>query len=128
MKLRGFGILEVLISGTMLVLGLAGVVSFAAHANQTAGHQRHITIASHVAEMQMEKLLLLFADDARLANGSHTGLRYDDIGNLSATGIYQTTWQITTSSPVPGARTVVVTVTWTEAGRTRTTSMRTIRS
>ena len=126
--LGGFGILEVLISGTMLLLGLAGVVSFAAQADGSAAHQRHITIAAHVAEMQMEKLVLLFPDDARLANGPHTGPRYDDVGNPAATGRYQTTWQVETATPIAGARSVVVTVTWSEATGTRTTSLKTIRT
>jgi len=112
----------------MLVLGLAGVVSFAAQASGSAGHQRHITIAAHVAEMQMEKLVLLFPDDARLSNGAHTGPRYDDVGNPAATGRYRTTWQVTTGSPIPGARSVTVTVTWNESTGTRTTSLTTIRS
>ncbi len=126
--LRGFGILEVLISGTMLLLGLAGVVSFAAQANGSAAHQRHITIAAHVAEMQMEKLVLLFPDDARLSNGAHTGPRYDDIGNPEATGRYRTSWLVATGNPIAGARSVVVTVTWNEATGTHTTTLKTIRT
>lgn len=112
----------------MLLLGLAGVVSFAAQANGSAAHQRHITIAAHVAEMQMEKLVLLFPDDARLTNGAHTGPRYDDVGNPAATGRYQTSWQVATGTPIAGARSLIVTVTWNEATGTRTTSLKTIRT
>lgn len=127
-SLRGFGILEVLISGTMLVLGLAAVVSFASSTSGIAAHQRHITIGAHVAELQMEKLLLLPPDDARLTSGGHTGPRYDDVGTPAALGDYHTTWSVAVDAPIAGTRTITVTVTWTEQGTSRTTTLTTIRS
>lgn len=125
---RGFGLLEVMISATLLLVGLAGVVSFAAHASTTAAHQRHITIAAHIAEVQIEKLVLLNNDDARLAAGPHTGLRYDDVGGPAVTGDYRTSWVVQTATPLVGARTIVVTVEWKEGGTTRTTTLKTVRT
>lgn len=125
---HGFGLLEVMISATMLVLGLAGVLSFAAQTSGTAAHQRQITVAAHVAEIQLEKLVLLSPDDSRLTSGTHVGPRYDQIGNPSSTGKFQTKWAVTTSSPILGTRTVVVTVTWTEPTGTKTTTLKTIRT
>ncbi len=125
---RGFGLLEVMISGTMLVLGLAGVLSFASLTSGSAAHQRKITIGAHVAEMQLEKLVLLAPDDARLTSGTHPGPRYDDVGNPSATGEYVTKWVVTTNTPITGTRTVVLTVSWTESTGTRTTTLKTIRT
>jgi len=125
---HGFGLLEVMISATMLVLGLAGVLSFAAQTSGTAAHQRQITVASHVAEIQMEKLLLLAPDDSRLTAGVHVGPAYDQIGNPSATGKFETRWTVTTSDPILGARRVVVTVRWTEPTGAKATTLKTIRT
>lgn len=125
---RGFGLVEVMISATMLVLGLAGVLSFAAQTSETAAHQRQITVASHVAEIQIEKLLLLSPDDSRLTAGLHDGPGYDQVGNPSATGKFQTRWLVTTSMPITGTRTVVVTVLWTEPTGAKTTTLKTIRT
>jgi Tfp pilus assembly protein PilV len=126
--LRGFGMLEVLISGTMLVLGLAAVLSFASSTSGVAAHQRHITQGAHIAELQMEKLLLLPPDHTRLTNGVHVGPRYDDVGTPSASGDYHTTWSVAVDAAIPGTRTMTVTVTWTEATGTRSTTLTTIRS
>lgn len=125
---RGFGMLEVLISGTMLVLGLAAVLSFASSTSGVAAHQRHITQGAHVAELQMEKLLLLPPDEARLTSGPHVGPRYDDVGTPSPSGDYHTTWSVAVDTPITGTRTLTVTVTWTEQGATRSTTLTTIRS
>ncbi len=127
-SVRGFGILEVLISGTMLVLGLAAVLSFVSSTSGVASHQRHITIGAHVAELQMEKLLLLPPDEARLNSGSHVGPKYDDVGTPSATGGYETTWFVAVDTPITATRTITVTVTWTEPTGLRTTTLTTIRS
>jgi type II secretory pathway component PulJ len=125
---RGFGVLEVLISASLLVIGLASVVSFSAQSSAVAAHQRQVTIGAHVAEMQMERLLLLFPDDARLSSGAHTGPRFDGIGNPSASGAFATSWVVATGSPIQGARTITLTVTWTEGGAPRTVTLRTIRT
>ena len=125
---RGFGILEVLISGTMLVLGLAAVLSFASSTSGVAAHQRHITQGAHVAELQMEKLLLLSPDDARLDSGTHVGPRYDEVGTPSATGEYHTTWSVAVDTPITSTRTITLTVTWTERAVQRSTTLTTIRS
>ncbi len=127
-RFRGFGLLEVLISGSMLVLGLAAVLSFVSSTSGVAAHQRHITQAAHVAELQMEKLLLLPPDEARLTNGVHVGPQYDEIGTPSGSGEYQTTWTVAVDSPVTGTRRLTVTVTWSEQGTPRSTTLVTIRS
>jgi Tfp pilus assembly protein PilV len=127
-SVRGFGILEVLISGTMLVLGLAAVLTFVSSTSAVASHQRHITIGAHVAELQMEKLLLLPPDEVRLSSGSHVGPKYDDVGTPSATGAYETTWSVAVDTPITATRTITVTVTWTEPTGLRTTTLTTIRS
>jgi Tfp pilus assembly protein PilV len=124
---RGFGILEVLISGSLLAVGLAGIVSFAGQANAIVGHQRHVTIASHVAEVQLEKLLTLYADDTRLSDGAHAGSSFKVDGSPGS-GPYTTSWVVVTGSPIAGARRVMVTVTWQEAGVAKTLSLQTIRT
>jgi Tfp pilus assembly protein PilV len=124
---RGFGLIEVLVSGTMLAVGLAGIVSFAGQANAALGHQRHLTVAGNVAERQMEALLTLYADDARLTDGDHTGSTFDTIGAPGA-GPYTTSWVVEAGVPVPGARRITVTVSWQEGAVTKTTRLRTVRT
>lgn len=125
---RAFGLLEVIISATLLITALAGILSFSAHASTVAGHQRHMTVASHIAEVQMEKLLQAYGDDARLGHGSHSGPAYDDVANPVAGGDYTTSWVIIAGTPIAGARTVIVTVAWKESTGPKTTSLRTIRT
>ncbi|MDP2342533.1 MAG: hypothetical protein Q8O67_16370 [Deltaproteobacteria bacterium] len=125
---RGFGLIEVIISGSLLLIGLAGVVQFAGYAEVMTGHQQNMAGAVHVAEKTMEELLLLYPDDARLGDGPHTGSRYDKVGNGSPTGLFATTWTVAAGVPLPGARTVEVTVTWIERAKTKTTRLRTIRT
>lgn len=127
-RLRGFGLLEVIISGSLLLIGLAGVVQFAAHAEKMSGHQQSMVGAVHVAETTMETLLLLYPDDARLTNGPHTGPRFDKVGNKTPTGLFATSWTVEAGVPLPGARTVEVVVTWTERSAIKTTRLRTIRT
>jgi Tfp pilus assembly protein PilV len=124
---RGFGLLEVLVSGAILAVGLAGIVQFAAQANAALAHQRHVTVASHVAERQIEALLTLYADDSRLSHGAHTGGTFNAAGAPGA-GPYAVSWNVENGTPLPGARRVTVTVTWTESTGTKTTTMRTIRT
>ena len=128
LRLRGFGMLEVLISGTMLVLGLAAVLSFASSTSGVAAHQRRITQGAHIAELQMEKLLLLPPDEARLTSGMHVGPQYDGVGTPSVSGEYATTWAVAVGAPIAGTRTITVTVTWTETNGAHSTTLTTIRS
>ena len=125
---RGFGLIEVMISASMLVLGLAGILSFAAQTSVTSAHQRHITIAAHLADMQLEKLLLLAPDHARLTVGPHSGLVYNDIGVADVAGRFSASWDVVTGAPLVNTRTIVVTVSWTDATGVRTTTLKTVRT
>ena len=117
-----------MISGSLLLIGLAGVIQFAAHAENMTGHQQNVVGAVHVAETTLETLLLLYPDDARLAQGHHVGPSFDKIGNRAAGGMFATTWTVEAGQPLPGARTIEVQVTWSERGATKTTRLRTIRT
>ena len=117
-----------MISGSLLLIGLAGVIQFAAHAETMTGHQQNVVGAVHVAETTMETLLLLYPDDARLAQGSHVGPSFDKVGNRSGSGMFATTWTVDVGHPLPGARTVEVLVTWSERSKAKTTRLRTIRT
>jgi Tfp pilus assembly protein PilV len=126
---RGFGILEVLISGTMLLIGLTSLASFQSNAQQMVARERNLMIATHVAEQTMERLLVMFPEDPLLADGEHTGQRYDKAGDVVASGgLFATSWQVDAGDPVAGARRVTVTVTWADRGKTRQLVLETVRS
>lgn len=124
---RAFGLLEVLISGTMLVIGLAAAAQFVSNSSSVQTHERHRVTAVHVAEQTMERLLVLFPDHADLAGGVHTGSTFNDLGEPGA-GPYQVQWTVSAGDPMPGVRRVVVEVRWTENGTNRTLQLETIRT
>lgn len=125
---RAFGLLEVMVSGALLLIGLAGVVQFAGHAEKMTGHQQNVVGAVHVAETTLETLLLLYPDDRRLADGAHAGPHFDKVGNPGGSAMFSTSWTVQAGVPLPGARTIEVVVSWTERAIPKTVKLRTIRT
>ncbi len=127
-KARGFGILEVLISSTMLVAGLAGVLQAQASITNTMARERRLTMATHIAEQTMERLLVLFPGDGELAGGSHTGLRFDDEGTPAAAGRFAARWTVNVGDPIAGTRRITVEVQWVDGSQDRVVALTTLRS
>jgi len=127
-RLRGFGILEVMISGTMLVIGLAAAAQFSAAMAASTARDNHLVSATHCGEQTMERLIGLFPSHADLANGDHSGSRFGDDGAPSSSGRYQVSWTVQVGAPLNGLRRVDVNVTWLERGTPRNITLRTLRT
>ncbi len=130
MRVHGFSILEVLISGVVLFVAIVGFVQLFRHLEVTYQHQRLMTQALQIAEGRLEEILILYADDPLLAHGmTHTGPGFDRKGRpVSSAPLFTTSWTVTGGVPIAGTRRVDVVVTWTERGETRTFSLRTVRT
>ena len=60
---RGFGLIEVMISASILLIGVAAVVTTVNHIEHQYQHQRYVTAAIHVGESTLEELLGRFPTD-----------------------------------------------------------------
>ena len=114
----GFTLLEVIVSISILAVGLLAVASMqvsAIYGNSNAGR---ITSGTSIAEDKIEQLLslqyTLTSLDPDLAAGPHVG---DTISG------YATTWNVIDASPVANCKTITVKVTWQDKGITRSTSL-----
>ena len=119
-----------MVSGVMLLVGIAGVVTAIRSANGLAEHQRHVSHAIHIAEGTIEELMLRYNDHADLAAGSHTGPDYSVDGQRlgsGATGWFSTEGRIQAGTPVAATRRVTVTVSWQERDAPRTLTLVTHR-
>jgi prepilin-type N-terminal cleavage/methylation domain-containing protein len=106
---RGFSLIEMMIAVTILVIGLAGILTIQLTAMKSTSYSRHATEASVLAEDKMEQLRTMPA----VSITSDTD-KVDAQGNLNAAGPFSRAWTISWSGSVA---TIVVTVTWKEWGK-----------
>jgi type II secretory pathway pseudopilin PulG len=116
---RGFGLLEVMVSATLIIIGITAVASTLDQISRIYQHQKLITTAVHLAEGTLEELLGRSASDPELSPtpGSYpiVPVQYDMEGHLvAAGGFFRVTWLVVDRTPIPETRTVVVTVRWIE--------------
>jgi len=117
MRARAFSLIEVMVSGALLIVGLAA--SFSAYASITSqlAHARFRSTAGTLAEQGLEELILRFPADPALTLGPHTTdpRFYDAQGRRSAAAsTYQLTWKIVPYPKVSTIREVSVLVEWQE--------------
>lgn len=126
----GFSLLEVMISGSMMLAGVAGIMSAYTTLSTHYAHQRHMTYGIQLAEAELEGLLIRFADDALLGPGLHTAVaRYDGAGNrVSSGGVYTVDVRVVGHPFISGFRRVTVIVRWQERGREASVQLTTERS
>ncbi len=124
---RAFSLVEVMASSAILALGMAAVVSLFANLTFAYSHQRMQVQALHVGEGVLEDLLLRYANDNDLKPGPHIGPGFNVDGTPGGT-FYTTSWSVTAGVPIPNAREVVVTVSWSEQGISKAFSLRTVRT
>jgi hypothetical protein len=126
--IKGFGLIEVMSSAAMLALVMAGAAQAASTLQGAAAHQRYVAQALHIAERQTEDLLVRYATDADLTEGTHTGSGYTSRGVESSAPFFTTSWFVDEGVPLAGTRTLAFTVTWSERGSAKSLTLRTIRT
>lgn len=117
----GFTIIEVLIALTILLIGIAGLLSMQLSSMRATSFSRHATEASTLAEDKMEALRII--PTAALIGGTDT---VDSRAVIDPNAMYTRTWTL----GLVGTDTVLtVTVSWVErGGETFTIRMSTVRT
>ncbi|MDY7032896.1 MAG: prepilin-type N-terminal cleavage/methylation domain-containing protein [Thermodesulfobacteriota bacterium] len=107
-KREGFTLLEVLISMSVLSMGLLGVAAMSVYVSQGNAQARKVTAATVLAQSQLEA----FKDMAyaSITTGSDSNNPVDESGN--AGGIYTRTWTVTDNVPYANVKKVECTVSW----------------
>ena len=107
-KRDGFTLLEVLISLSVLSLGLLGVAGMSIYVSQGNAQARKVTAATTLAQSQLES----FKDMAyaSIVTGSDANNPVDESGN--AGGIYTRSWTVTNDTPYANVKHVQCTVSW----------------
>ena len=129
---RGFSLLEVIISSTLLVVGIAAVVVGANIAISLQEHQRRLGHALVVAERRMESLLLLMPGVPELTDGRHPAVGTEGFSEDGRPGgsAFRVSYFVTPLIDGTGAvgQRVVVTVEWDERVGRREISLTTARN
>ena len=127
--MRAFSLIEVMIASAMLGIGLAALVTAIGTASSLGSHQERVTAALHLAEGQMEELLLRFPDAPDLRTGTaHGPLGFTSAGERTTSKPYYTvTWQ-TSPGPIARTRRLEVTISWLEGVRAQTLTLASHRS
>jgi prepilin-type N-terminal cleavage/methylation domain-containing protein len=126
--MKAFSLIEVMIASAMLGIGLAALMTAHGTAAGLSTHQERVTAALHLAEGQMENLLLRFPDSSDLSVGAaHGPITFSSAGQPTGTPFYSLSWTVS-PGPIPRTRRVDVTVNWTEGQRAQTLTLTTHRS
>jgi Tfp pilus assembly protein PilV len=126
--MRGFAMIEVLISASLLIVGITAAVDLQGSMSRNVASQRRFLTANEVGEQTLERLLVLFGGSATLSPGHHDGPAYNQNGVPAADGLFSTSWEVTSNTPVKNVRRVVVEVRWRDFGRDRLIQFTTFRS
>lgn len=137
LRRRAFSILEVLISSTMLIIGISGIVMGAQFATRQHEHDRKVGTAITIAERRMEELLLLFPTSLLLTDGRHPEDGFERFGADGARGgdgSFRLFYVVTPATPggappeqrIPGLI-LEVSIAWDEAVGERSIQLRTVR-
>lgn len=127
-RARGFSLIEVMVASALFLVTITGVVASTRTLTQAAQHQRHMTMAVHTAERQMEELLLRFNDHDDLDPSLPHERRFDANGEPVLTGgAYVATWTVTSVAAVAALRHIVLTLSWSEGEAQRSVTLQTYR-
>ncbi|MGA1825827.1 MAG: type IV pilus modification PilV family protein [bacterium] len=116
---NGFTILEMMIAQTFLAIGLLATITTIIYVVQNGSITRNTTAACNLCEITMEMLKSIGYDG--VANNQETNIDQ----NGSAGGRFNRTITVTEGS-IPATKLVTVRVTWRDAHKTRSSSLRTI--
>jgi prepilin-type N-terminal cleavage/methylation domain-containing protein len=116
----GFTVLEVMIALTILLIGIAGLLSMQLASIRATAFSRHATEASTLAEDKMEALRTV--PTTSLVGGND---QVDARGVLDSAGLFKRVWTVTGS----GTDNIVsIDVTWEDQGESYTITMATLRT
>ncbi|MDQ3024457.1 MAG: hypothetical protein M3R04_08765 [bacterium] len=115
----GFSLLDVLIGITVLTIALGSAMALAGNNARLVSLNQNVASASLLAQNKIEELRN--ATYSTIVDGADTGT----LNSQGASGgIFSRSWDVTDNSPMATMKTIVVTVTWSQWGETRTYSLR----
>lgn len=139
---KGFSLVEVMVSGTIFIVGLVGAFSAFGVAANLATHASHRATAINLTEAMLEELVQRYPTDPAIHLGEHgvaAGERraFDAdahrVDPASDAVVYRVTWSVTSFrnhagvEAVPGVRELVATCSWQEDGKDQSLVLRTWR-
>jgi Tfp pilus assembly protein PilV len=139
---RAFSLVEVMVSGTIFIVGLVGAFSAFNVAGNLAAHAAHRATAINLTEAMLEELIQRYPTDPALHLGDHGASPAEQrvfnaeahrVDPASTDAVYRVTWQVVPFrnhagiDAVPGVREIVATCAWREAGKPQSLVLRTWR-
>ncbi len=108
-KQKGFSLIEVLVALVILSISLLALAGLMVQSTRNSSWGNHLTEAATLAQDRFERFRAV-----RPQTDIPEGTNFDQV--TAASGItYTRTWTVTTNSPVPPtARTITITITWTD--------------
>lgn len=128
-RARAFSLIEVMLSSTLLIIGITAVVVGVTVALALHEHERKVARALVIAEKRMEDLLLLFRNSTELSPGLHPPTGFEGFSENGRPGGTQFR-VVYTATPAPAGsigQTIEVTVSWDERLGERSLSLATAR-
>lgn len=101
---HGFTLVEMMVALVVFGLGLMALAQTMPQGLAMRDRARRMSVATNLAQQEVERLRGLPYDDPQLAGGAHT----DPMG--PAEGVYARRWTVADNSPVTDMKTVTVTV------------------
>lgn len=122
MNQRGMSLIEAMIAILIFGIGITIAMRTMPASSAKTSRSRNMTIAMNFAQEKTEDLMSVQYSDADLAAGAHT-----DAGN-PIRGHYNRIWTVADDTPIPGMKTVTVTVSFPTASADSIRTLRTIIS
>jgi prepilin-type N-terminal cleavage/methylation domain-containing protein len=130
---KGFTLIEFMVALLILIIGVLGLGSLQVTAIQGNVASKNLTTANVLAERKMEEFQNTaksnFAGLVLMTNHAdpNNPLNSDGLGGSGNTGrMFNRAWTIETYAGSANMKRIIVTVTWPEGGRTRSTSLDTV--
>lgn len=140
-SLRGFSMVEVVISATMLIVGISGLVVGAHLAIRQHEHNRKVAVGLVLLEKKLEALLMLFPTSEELEEGRHPAADFErftaeggPVAGGADEGLYRFFYVVSLAAPIDGndgdilpGVIIEATVAWDESLGERDITIRTVR-
>lgn len=100
----GVSLVEIMVALTVFTVGVTVAMKTLPQGNASTTKSRNMAVSTSLAEEKLEELLNMKYDDTHLADGMHM-----DSENL-VDSHFTRSWSVAADSPVPGMKTLSVTV------------------
>lgn len=117
---RGIGLIEIVVAMLIFAIGIAAALRTLPDSNRATSRARNITIATNLAQQQIERLAGSPFTSADLSAGAHA-----DPGNPLERH-FTRNWTVADNAPLSGMKRVTVTVSFNSGSADSTVTMTTL--